>query len=71
MLYKEDLMVLGCNHPGCKYDHTVDDTVFFHARCHPDAPVWAFARNGSVYLECSVCKQGIAGIAVASKENPQ
>lgn len=63
-----DLMAAhGCETPGCS--HETHSRIYFHGRCHPDEPTWAFydASTGEVTVECAVCRKAIATIVVKER----
>jgi len=71
--YVEDLEKLakqGCSVPGCTHaDHS---TVYFHGRCHMQAPVQvSYTKDsGELVITCYQCKHIIAKVAVA-RSTPQ
>src|SRR5262245_23208774 len=63
-LTQYELNQLRCDDPECPGE---DDELFFHARCHPDAPPWVVydPERGALKLICSGCDQAVETIAVA------
>jgi hypothetical protein len=61
--YKEDLTDLKCpcGMPGC------EGSMYFHGKCHPEAPTWASYFDGVLTVECTVCHSVIAEFAIADK----
>lgn len=63
---RDTLDELTCQHE----DHDVEDCdgeMYFHSRCHGDAPTWAVYRRGELRVECSVCESEVVTVAVADK----
>jgi len=43
--------------------------MFIHARCHPNQPLHARTRDGSVLiLSCAVCSKDVMAVPLAEKE---
>ena len=64
MLTKGKLDQMGCGNPDCQESHEV---LYFHGRCHLDAPVEACYDKslGAVVIQCAECGGEICKIAVA------
>ena len=75
MLFREDLEKLLAQGCACckkegkdpKKEHSHKQPLYFHAKCHIDAPPWSYYKNGIIHIECSVCRQPIFSFQVASK----
>lgn len=67
-LTQTTLNVLNCNDPTCTHEH--DDTLTFHARCHPLAPTWTSytASTGVMEVTCAVCGALVVEVAVERGE---
>lgn len=55
----------GCQNPDCK-NHTADDPLFVHARCHPRAGVDVSYQYGSGVLKvaCRECHKNVMQVSV-------
>jgi hypothetical protein len=62
---KKELDESGCSAPDC--DHTDDDIIFLHPRCHPDSPTQVFydKRIGLVCVACLECGSPVVAIRPA------
>lgn len=59
MLYGTDLEAMVCTACQCQ-----SSTLYFHSRCHPDAPSWVSYHAGVITVACSVCDKVVATVAV-------
>ena len=62
-LTRRDLDHMGCSTPGCTEKHESGITV--RARCHLNAPVEAWYRDGLLTFRCKKCSALVVTIAVA------
>ena len=62
-----DLNRTACAHPGC--DHTQDEVLILHARCHPEFAPWAtyHRETGTLSFACSICGVPVTVVAVAGE----
>jgi hypothetical protein len=61
-LTRADLDRTTCDSPGCNCS---TGGIYFHSRCHPDAPTWARYENSILTVECAVCETTVTEIVVA------
>jgi len=54
-----------CSEPKCAEAH--GGLLFFHSKCHPDAPTWASYQHesGVVKVECATCRAFIFDFKVS------
>ena len=63
LLLRADLDEARCQVEGCTdCCHEIE----VHSECHPKTPLWAiYHKGGELELQCSVCEESVARIAVA------
>lgn len=62
-LTRTELDRMQCMTPDCDEPH---GALYFHGRCHPESPTWAWYENGVVTVECAKCEAVIAAVTVAA-----
>ena len=63
LMLRPELDEARCQVPGCTdCGHEIE----LHSLCHPKKPLWAvYHKGGELELQCSVCEEPVARIAVA------
>ena len=63
LMLRPELDEARCQVPGCTdCGHEIE----LHSHCHPREPLWAvYHKGGELELQCSVCEEPVARIAVA------
>lgn len=53
-----------CGHPNCQ--QTLNSGFYFHAKCHPQADMQVFYKNGNLTITCGICKALVAIVVIES-----
>ena len=65
-LHQGDLDHMGCD--GCGKKHPPGGMpLFFHGKCHLDAPSWVMYQDGVLHVACAQCGETVAEVAVATQ----